>query len=175
MKPCLFLDRDGVINKDFGYVHRVQDCVFLPEIFPLCQHFQNKGFKIIVVTNQSGIGRGFYTTQQLTTLTEHIRHTFLQHSITISQTYFCPHIESDNCNCRKPKPGMLLQAKKENNINMECSIMIGDKKSDIQAAHAAKVKHLFWLTEEKKAYLHSHNITNLAQVKPIHATRTATV
>lgn len=175
MHSCLFLDRDGIINQDHGYVHRPEDCDFCPGIFELCCYFQNLGFKIIVVTNQSGIARGYYPIECFNKLTNHINNIFSEHGIHINATYFCPHGPDDNCNCRKPKPGMLLQAQQEHLINMERSLMIGDKKSDMQAAHAAKVKHLFWLTQESISYANSHNISHLAQVKRIHAATIATV
>lgn len=174
MHPCLFLDRDGVINTDFGYVHRREDCEFCPGIFDLCAYFQRKCFKIIVITNQSGIARGYYDTASFHSLTAYINKAFAERNIALNATYFCPHKPEDNCNCRKPKPGMLLQAQQEHLIDMESSIMIGDKKSDMQAAHAAKVKHLFWLTQEKNTYASSTNITSLAQIIPIHAASVAT-
>ncbi len=164
MHPCLFLDRDGIINEDFGYVHRSQDCQFCPGIFKLCRYFQDMNFKIIVVTNQSGIGRGYYSSKDLEVFTDYINKQFQQRSIHITHTYFCPHLPEDNCDCRKPKPGMLLKAQNDYQIAMHKSIMLGDKKSDVLAGKAANIKHLYWLNKENKKMDGCYSINNLEQV-----------
>ena len=143
---ALFLDRDGVINVDKGYVYKQKDIKFVDGIFELCKHAQSLGYKIIIVTNQSGIGRGLYTESDFHTLMNWMSEQFSNHGVTIDETYFCPnhpeHGEGSykiDCDDRKPKPGMLLKAKEAFNLNMNACIMIGDKDKDMQAAKAAGI------------------------------------
>lgn len=144
---ALFLDRDGVINIDKGYVHRIEDFEFVPGIFEFCQRAEQKGFAIFVVTNQSGIGRGFYSQEQFNELTDWMCDVFANNSVNIQHVYFCPHHPREakgqylkDCDCRKPKPGMLLQAIEMFGIHPEQSLMIGDSETDIAAASAACVR-----------------------------------
>ena len=135
MKKALFLDRDGVINIEKDYLYKIEDFEFIDGIFELCKHYQELGYLIFVVTNQSGIARGYYSEKDFNTLTTWMIEEFLRNGIHISKVYFCPHHPdiSGECSCRKPNPGMLLKAKEEFDLDMVHSIIIGDKERDIEA------------------------------------------
>ena len=140
-KKTIFLDRDGVINKEVNYLYKVDDFKFIKGVFNACQHFQNLGYQIIIVTNQSGIFRKLYTLEDYQHLTSWMLEKFESKKINITDIYFCPHGPKSDCNCRKPKPGMLLKAKKNYGIDMKKSWMIGDKEDDIIAANAAGIEN----------------------------------
>ena len=155
MNKVLFLDRDGVINVDHGYLYKAQDVEFVDGIFELCQRFQQAGYQLVVVTNQSGIGRGYYDEQDFHILSQWMTEQFAARDITISKFYFCPHhctkAKGDylqDCDCRKPRPGMLLQAAKELHIDLAKSVIIGDKLSDIEAGHHAGLKRCILLDSQ---------------------------
>lgn len=149
MRPALFLDRDGVINVDHGYVHRQQDFHFIEGIFDLVRTANQLGYVICVVTNQAGIGRGYYTEKDFELLTQWMLEQFRVHGANIDGVYHCPfHYEhgigrykaiSRN---RKPEPGMLLQAAAHHSIELTESLIIGDKESDLQAGKRAGLKTL---------------------------------
>ena len=142
---ALFLDRDGVINVDHGYVYRKEDFEFVDGIFEVCRHYQDQGYLLIVVTNQSGIARGMYTEAQFKELTDWMVERFKEQGVTITKAYHCPHhpdfgpADERDCDCRKPKPGMLLKGIEEFDLNPADCIMIGDKGSDMEAAAAANL------------------------------------
>lgn len=146
MRPAAFLDRDGVINFDRAYVYRRQDFEFIPGIFDAARTLQKLGFLLVVVTNQSGIGRGTYTKGDFLALDDWMRTRFAEEGAEIAGTYFCPHHPTDaigeyrlDCECRKPRPGMLLRAAADHGLALDRSLLIGDKDSDLQAARAAGV------------------------------------
>ena len=143
-RRALFLDRDGVINVDHGYVHRPDDFEFIDGIFELCRHARDLGYLIVVVTNQAGIGRGFYTEEAFHALTAWMKQQFSERGIDIAAVYFCPHHAEHGiggykreCERRKPNPGMLQDAARELGIDLGASMLIGDKESDIQAGRRA--------------------------------------
>ncbi|KZY74623.1 hypothetical protein A3742_08605 [Oleiphilus sp. HI0071] len=140
-RKALLLDRDGVINVNHGYVHRPEDCSFVKGIFDLCAAAQRKGYTIIIVTNQSGIARGYYDNQQFHQFSQWIESQFRAQGIQIRHTYHCPHHPklSSPCTCRKPKPGMIHKAARDYKLNLSNSIMVGDSWSDIVCARAAEV------------------------------------
>jgi D-glycero-D-manno-heptose 1,7-bisphosphate phosphatase len=141
MNRALFLDRDGVINEDYGHVHKIEDFHFREGIFDVCLAAQKAGMTIAVVTNQAGIGRGLYTKEAFRNLTHYMVREFSIRSIFISGVYYCPfhpdlglgHFKK-NSFFRKPNPGMFLSACAEHNINPRLSLMIGDRDTDRQAA-----------------------------------------
>lgn len=141
MKKALFLDRDGVINIDYGHVFTIKNFHFIKGIFELCNYFQNEGYIIIVITNQAGIGKGLYSLKEFKKINNWMIKQFKKKGIIISRTYYCPHVPEDHCNCRKPSPGMLIEAIKEYNIDVTRSYLIGDKDSDIIAAISAGIKN----------------------------------
>jgi D-glycero-D-manno-heptose 1,7-bisphosphate phosphatase len=151
MKKALFLDRDGVINKEVDYLYKIDDFEFIDGIFELCNHYQNLGYLIFVVTNQSGIARNYYSEKDFLNLTQWMQKQFLNNNIFIEKVYHCPHHEniSGKCECRKPLPGMLYLAKDEFNIDLENSIIIGDKERDIEAGLNAGLHELYLLDESK--------------------------
>ena len=108
----IFLDRDGVINKDINYLYKVKDFQFIDGIFDSCIYFQKLGFKIIVVTNQSGISRGYFSEKEYKNLTNWMINEFKKNGIKILDVFHCPHLPDSNCSCRKPMPGMFINAKK---------------------------------------------------------------
>jgi D-glycero-D-manno-heptose 1,7-bisphosphate phosphatase len=136
---ALFLDRDGIINVDSGYVYKKEDFVFVDGLFDLLKLYQDDGYKLIVVTNQSGIGRGYYSETDYMNLTEYMVNELLKEDIKIQAVYHCPHTPDDKCSCRKPRSGMFAAAQKDHKLDMKNSIMIGDKVSDMVAAKSAKV------------------------------------
>ena len=137
----IFLDRDGVINKETGYLHKIENFKFINGVFEACQHYEQLGYKIIIVTNQSGISRGHYSEDDFRNITDWMITQFNKNNIQILDTFHCPHLPDSGCNCRKPKPGMLLEAKKKYNINMLESWMIGDKETDITAAISSGINN----------------------------------
>ena len=135
----IFLDRDGVINKEVTYLHKIEDFIFLEGVFEACLHFQKAGYEIILVTNQSGIGRRLYSKADYERITDWMLKQFNKNGINILDIFYCPHAPNANCNCRKPKPGMFLAARNKYNIDLEHSWMIGDKEDDIIAANDAGI------------------------------------
>tara|TARA_B100000795_G_scaffold129265_1_gene96347 strand:+ start:7093 stop:7614 length:522 start_codon:yes stop_codon:yes gene_type:complete len=137
----IFLDRDGVINKEISYLHKIDEFVFIDGIFEACQNFNKLGYQIIIVTNQSGISRGYFSEKDFQTITNWMLHQFEINDVNILDVLHCPHSPESNCICRKPKPGMFIQAKKKHKINMAESWMIGDSERDIRAASLAGIKN----------------------------------
>ena len=137
----IFLDRDGVINKEVGYLFRISDFEFIEGVFDACLHFHHLGYKIIIISNQSGIARGYYNENDYLKLTEWMLDQFNDNGINILDIFYCPHGPESLCECRKPKPGMLIEAKDKYNIGMKDSWMIGDKETDIEAANLAGINN----------------------------------
>ena len=135
----VFLDRDGVINKEVGYLHKSKDFKFIGGVFEACHFFQKLGYNLIVITNQSGIARGYYQEEDFHTLTKWMLEQFANRSVDMLDVFFCPHGPESICKCRKPQPGMLLEARDKFDIDMENSWMIGDKEADVDAASAAGI------------------------------------
>ena len=156
MTVAAFLDRDGVINVDHGYVSRWEDFEFLPGVPEALLSLEKAGYQLIVISNQSGIGRGFYSETDLEELNRRIAHHLQEHwAIEMTGFYHCPHHPTDalgdyltRCECRKPAPGMILRAAEEHNIDLAGSLLVGDKRSDIEAGKAAGVGRLFHVSTE---------------------------
>lgn len=148
--PALFLDRDGVINIDHGYVHRIEDFEFIPGIFSFVREFVELGYKVIVVTNQAGIGRGYYTEEDFYHLTRWMQAEFLASNAPIHAVYHCPYhpehgkgVFRQDSYERKPKPGMFFKAAKDWDIDLQKSVIVGDHLTDISAAIAAGITQRF--------------------------------
>lgn len=141
MPKALFLDRDGVVNVEKNYLYKIEDFELIDGIVEVCKHYAALGYLIIIVTNQSGISRGYYTQEDFNRLSQWMIEHFKSLGVTITHIYHCPHHESidGHCDCRKPQPGMFLEAQKDFDLDMERSIMIGDNERDIQAAIRAGV------------------------------------
>ena len=137
----IFLDRDGVINKEVNYLYKIEDFEFIEGIFEACLHYQNLGYKIIIITNQSGISRGYYDESDFEQITKWMLSQFEKNNINILDIFHCPHGPDSICECRKPKPGMLLSAKHKHNIDMSKSWMIGDRSADIIAANNSGISN----------------------------------
>lgn len=143
---ALFLDRDGVINVDHGYVYRAEDFELLPGIVRLLRTARSLGFLLIAVTNQSGLARGMFGDDDYRAIERHMRAVLTAQGAALTDVYHCPHHPDGivpelavPCNCRKPNPGMILQAAADHDIDLSRSIMIGDKESDVEAARTAGI------------------------------------
>jgi len=144
-KPAVFIDRDGVINVDHGYVHTTDDFEYVEGVFAACKKLKEMGYLLVLVTNQSGIARGMFTEDEFLSLTEWMDWNFVDNGVEFDGIYYCPHHPEgqgdyrQECDCRKPKPGMLISARDYLKIDMAQSVMIGDKADDMTAAKAAEV------------------------------------
>ena len=143
---AVFLDRDGTLNVDKGYVHRTEDWEWIPGAIAAIAALKKAGFLVIVITNQAGIARGYYDESDMTNLHAMINEELQEHGATIDGFYHCPHHPEfgavRECKCRKPMPGMIDQAKQDFNIDLARSWLVGDKVSDTQAGLAAGVKSI---------------------------------
>jgi D-glycero-D-manno-heptose 1,7-bisphosphate phosphatase len=146
VKAAAFLDRDGVINIDRGYVFRREDFEFVPGTLDAARELKSMGLALVVVTNQSGMARGYYGPEQFHAITDWMNETFATHGAALDGVYFCPHHPTEGeapyrraCQCRKPAPGMLLDAARDLDIDVRRSVLFGDKASDLQAALAAGI------------------------------------
>ncbi len=137
-RPAVFLDRDGVLNQNRAdYVRTWEQVVFLPGVFEALQRLAASPFAVVVITNQSAVGRGLMTAEGLAAIHRAIVRQVQQAGGRIDAVYACPHRPEDGCNCRKPRPGMLLQAAVDLAIDLEQSYLVGDARSDVQAGLAA--------------------------------------
>lgn len=155
-KKIVFLDRDGVINVDKHYLYKIEEFEFTQNLFETCKYFISLGYEIIIITNQSGIARKYYNEDDFKKLTSWMLNEFKQNDINILDLFYCPHSPNDNCSCRKPKPGMILQANNKYNIDLKNSWLIGDKISDVEAGINAGIKNTILITNEY--YKETNNI-----------------
>jgi D-glycero-D-manno-heptose 1,7-bisphosphate phosphatase len=149
LRPAVFLDRDGTINVERDYLHRIEDFAFITGVPAAIKSLKEAGFLVIVVTNQSGVARGYYPREAVCQLHEHLQQELRRHGTGIDGFYVCPHHPTEgvgdnriDCDCRKGAPGMLLQAAGDHGIDLERSFMVGDKLADIEAGQAAGCRSL---------------------------------
>ena len=135
-RKAVFLDRDGTIASDVHFCCRIQDFELLPTAPQAIRLLNRHGFKVIIVTNQSGISRGYLSEETLQQIHHHMRHELARHGALIDATYYCTHHPDDGCDCRKPRPGLLLKATHDLDIDLGRSFMIGDHDRDIEAGKA---------------------------------------
>lgn len=173
-KKALFLDRDGVVNVEIGYLHRIEDVRFVPGIFSLCRTAMRLGYRLVVVTNQAGIARGFYTEADFERLTLWMRGELLAQGVELDAVYYCPYHPEHGIGeykreheDRKPGVGMLKRAEREFGVSLADSVLVGDRCSDIAAANKAGLRQAFLVsgTEEARCQGEYIEVQHLSQVK----------
>jgi D-glycero-D-manno-heptose 1,7-bisphosphate phosphatase len=137
MRRAAFLDRDGTLIEDRGYAHRLSDYAPLPGAYEAVRRLRAAGFAVIVVSNQSGVGRGYFTAAALERFESHLRSDFEAHGAALDALYSCPHTDREECGCRKPATGMLERARAEHGLDLAGSWVIGDKAVDVELARRA--------------------------------------
>lgn len=171
---ALFLDRDGVVNHEVGYLHRREDVRWVDGIFSLCRTAMSLGYKLIVVTNQSGIARGLYTQMDFDQLTVWMRAELERENVTLDAVYCCPYHPEHGVGeykreheDRKPSPGMLLRGARDFSVDLTQSILVGNRCSDMAAANAAGLRQAFLIrgTEEKPCPQPHTAVDSLAEVE----------
>ena len=145
-RRALLLDKDGVINVDHGYVCTPERTQFVQGIFDVCRTATQRGYLVVVVTNQAGIARGYYSEREFLDYMDWLRNAFVEHGAQLDAVYYCPHHPVEGiapylqvCDCRKPAPGMILSAQRDLGLDLARSVFVGDNQSDAQAGHAAGV------------------------------------
>lgn len=178
LRPALFLDRDGVVNREIGYLYKPEQVDFTKGIFELCRYAQARSYRLIIITNQAGIARQLYSEADFHLLMRWMTVEFLRAHIRLDGYYFCPHHPEHGigpyrkeCVDRKPQPGMILQASKDHGIDLNQSVLVGDRCSDIQAGAAGGIANLVLLrgtesTECPEASPHSI-VSDLAEIIPL--------
>ena len=171
MNKAIFLDRDGTINVERNYLYRIQDFEFLPGVIDALRQLQRAGFLLIVVTNQSGIGRGYYTEEDFNKLNKWMVEYLNNQGVVISDVYYCPHLPDatvriyrKECECRKPKLGMYMQAVSEHNLDLSQSYAIGDKIRDCEICKSTGCKGFLIGNNEKYKIIQNvkaHKISNV--------------
>ena len=159
---AVFLDRDGTIMEDATYVGKVEHVVLIPHAPQALKRLQDAGYKLFIITNQSGVGRGYFTREAVESIHAHLKEHFGRAGVRFDRYYVCPHHPEDNCECRKPKPKFLLDAAREYGLDLSGCFMIGDRASDVQAGLNAGVRTVLVLTGAGR-----ETLTN-QEVKPDH-------
>ncbi len=168
MRPTIFLDRDGVIIENRpNYVRSWGEVVFIPGALPALVELAASPYAIVIVTNQAGVGRGFISLAEAEGINQRVRDEIVRAGGRVDGLYLCPHTDVDGCDCRKPRPGMLLRAARELNLDLSRSWLIGDALTDLQAGEAAGVRPLLVLTgrgaEQKAKHQLADGFGNLAE------------
>jgi len=152
----VFLDRDGVINKDGGdsdkgYITCWENFEFLPGVVEAIKKITVRGYKVIVISNQQGVAKGYYTKEDLDEITENMVKAIKDAGGDIEDVYYCTHLKDENCDCRKPKPGLFIKAKKDHEIeDLRGSFFIGDTESDMQVGQREGLRNILVLTGKNK-------------------------
>ncbi len=143
---AVFLDRDGTIMEDSNYVGDVERVLVIPGAVAALRQLQEAGFKLFIITNQSGVGRGYFSREAVESIHGHLDEHFGRGGVRFDRYYVCPHHPEDNCDCRKPKPKFLLDAAREYGLDLSRCFMVGDRASDIQAGLNAGARTILVLT-----------------------------
>lgn len=151
MIAAAFLDRDGVINHDHGYIGDAEDFALIDGVPDALRILRDLGFALVVVTNQSGIGRGYYTEADYRRVTDRMRALLAVEGVALAAILHCPHAPDDGCSCRKPQPGMIVQAAAALDIDLARSVLFGDKASDLEAGRRAGVRSCFLVGTDPQA------------------------
>jgi len=146
---AVFVDRDGTINVNYGYISSPDEFKMYPNVAKGLRLLHEKGFKIIVITNQSGIARGYFSKEKLDVIHNKMKDELSQENVEVDAIYFCPHHPDEKCNCRKPQPGLLQQAIKDFDIDIGKSFFIGDRMLDVEAGRKVGCKTVL-IPEDKK-------------------------
>jgi len=165
MEDIIFLDRDGVISifTPNDFIKNWEEFEFLPDAIEGLQILKNAGYKIVIISNQSGVGKGIFSKKGLEEITENMKNVLSKNEVEIYKIYYCTHREDENCNCRKPKVGLFLKAKEEiGNIDFSKTFFIGDSKKDIIAGEKIGTKTVLVLSGETK----SKQETEKWEIKP---------
>ena len=144
MNKAIFLDRDGVLNDDPGYVHKIKDFKFLPHVVESLKRLNE--YEFFIISNQSGIGRGYYSEKDYHVFNDHLVNELKKQGVIIEKSFYCPHHPDVSCDCRKPSPKFIKEASDEYDIDLNQSYMIGDHASDIGAGHNAGCKTIYLLS-----------------------------
>lgn len=159
MNRAIFLDRDGTIIIDQGYLDDPDKVVIYPGVIaPLCE-FRKAGYILVIISNQSGIGRGMYSLSDVNNVNAKVEALFLKENIGFADILVCPHSPEENCECRKPEPKLLIDAAESLNIDLANSAIIGDKASDAECGIAAGCKYNIFLDNGKQSAPNDHRIT----------------
>lgn len=140
--PAIFMDRDGTVSEEIGYMYHAGLYRLFPWTGEAIRKINASGMKSVLITNQSGVERGYFNESTVQQVHEVLRHGLLQHEAHMDGIYYCPHIPESNCDCRKPKPGMILRAARDLKIDLGRSFMIGDRYTDVHTAHAAGIRSI---------------------------------
>jgi len=136
LERAVFLDRDGTLIEEKGYIYRPEEVMLLPKAVEAVSYFKSLGLKVVILTNQSGIGRGFYTEADYRKVMAYLFNLLGGRQAAVDASYFCPHAPWEGCPCRKPSPGMAERAAEELSLDLARSFVVGDKKSDMELARA---------------------------------------
>lgn len=149
-RKAAFIDRDGVLNEERAFVHRIEDFAFVPGAIEALSLLKRAGYRLVVVTNQSGIARGIYSEADYFALTDHMRNLLAAAGVPLDAVEYCPHLPDApleryrrDCDCRKPKPGMLRRAIQALDIEPGASFLVGDRLSDLEAGRAAGIQRCY--------------------------------
>ena len=134
MSRFVFLDRDGTLVRDLGYTHRIEDYELLPGVTSGLRRILDAGYRLAVITNQSGIGRGYFSAEQYAAFQTHLTSDLARQGVPIEASYFCPHRPEAECECRKPRPALLHRAERELGADLSRSWVIGDSSVDVELA-----------------------------------------
>lgn len=153
MNKAIFLDRDGTINVDYGYVHEIDKLDFIPGVIDGLKLLEKKGYLLIIVTNQSGIGRGMFDIKTYNKFNNYMLSKLEKEGIHITDVFMCPHTDEEKCECRKPKLKMFYDAIKKYDIDLTKSYAIGDKTRDLSLCNKENITGILITDEEKEGYI----------------------
>jgi histidinol-phosphate phosphatase family protein len=173
MNRAIFLDRDGTIIKDKGYVNDIKDIVFYDFTFDCLKELQ-KNFLLFIITNQPGVGKGLIESDNLDRIHSYILKKMSEHAIDIREVYICPHLKEDRCVCRKPNTFFIEQAKEKYSLDLENSYIIGDHPSDIELAIRVKANGIYLLTGHGQKHYRELTPHQKQKIKICSSLKTAT-
>jgi len=163
MNKAILLDRDGTINIDYGYVHETSKLKFIDGALDGLKILSDLGYLLIIISNQSGIGRGYFTYEEYNTFNNYMLDKLEKSGIHISKVYICPHVDSDNCNCRKPKLELFYKAIKEFDVDINNSYAIGDKTRDLAICDKENITGILLTEEDNGNYICKKNLLEAAK------------